>query len=668
MIKDKSEEKRLQDVPIVRDFSEIFLEDLPGLPLTRQVEFQIDLIPGAAPVARAPYRLAPSKMMELSDQLQELSNKGFIRPSSSPWGASVLFVKKKDGSLEIEKCNGRINLGKKQREHTFQVVLDDLALTPCYFAFLTIADASTLENIFHYHQQKYFGKILLTRSTTGLDKLHLFRAHILWGMYYKKNVDYVELLWEDFTYQIDNRSHKKQDKMYYPQFTKVIIHHFLTKDKTVPKRKKIGIHTSRDDYLINTLRFILADLSAVPPTKARKFKKPASPKLSNVLVSPEEPTRKSKRVRRPAKKSTNAPIGGVVIRELLGSGTATKIAPSAAKIKPSVTNEGTGAKPGVLDMTEEESSESEVESWGIDEDDSNNNHESSNEGGDRESNSGDDNTQSDNEKGSDFEYETDKNETDKAKGDEDKGTDYTTNQFNDDVNVGLNEPVDTDEGLIPKKDAKIISPMDVHVHHVILPKEVSNFSPPLIKSMVTKSLEHAVLANESSQPKFTYEAAASLIEFELKKILIDKMDENRGLKKRKMSKDAELTKEEPEFEVIDSDMPQDQEQNLGNDDEEPKRKLASKRDWFSKPKQPEIIKQVKSQLSQILLKEVSNFSPPLIKSMVTKSLEHAVLANESSQPKFTYEAAASLIEFELKKILIDKMDESQSYLTAAEHR
>ncbi|GJU84047.1 hypothetical protein Tco_1291593 [Tanacetum coccineum] len=72
-----------------------------GIPPTRQVEFQIDLIPGAAPVARAPYRLAPSEMKELSDQLKELSDKGFIRPSSSPWGAPVLFVKKKDGSFRM---------------------------------------------------------------------------------------------------------------------------------------------------------------------------------------------------------------------------------------------------------------------------------------------------------------------------------------------------------------------------------------------------------------------------------------------------------------------------------------------------------------------------------------------------------------------------------------
>nr|GFB08164.1 putative reverse transcriptase domain-containing protein [Tanacetum cinerariifolium] len=82
--KDKSEGKRLKDVPIIRDFPEVFPEDLPGIPPTQQVEFQIDLVPGVAPVARAPYRLAQSEKKELVEQLQELSDKGFIRPSSSP--------------------------------------------------------------------------------------------------------------------------------------------------------------------------------------------------------------------------------------------------------------------------------------------------------------------------------------------------------------------------------------------------------------------------------------------------------------------------------------------------------------------------------------------------------------------------------------------------------
>ncbi|GJZ62078.1 putative reverse transcriptase domain-containing protein [Tanacetum coccineum] len=106
---DKSEGKQLKDLPIVRDFPKVFPEDLPGLPLAQPVEFQIDLIPGAAPVARAPYRLAPSEMKELSEQLQELSDKGFIRPSFSPWGAPVLFVKKKDGIQHL--LQDRLEIG-----------------------------------------------------------------------------------------------------------------------------------------------------------------------------------------------------------------------------------------------------------------------------------------------------------------------------------------------------------------------------------------------------------------------------------------------------------------------------------------------------------------------------------------------------------------------------
>nr|GEV72798.1 transposon Ty3-G Gag-Pol polyprotein [Tanacetum cinerariifolium] len=90
-----------EDVPVIRDFPEVFLDDLSGLPPPRQVEFRIDLVPRVAPVARAPYCLAPFEMKELSVQLLELLEKGFIRPSLSPWGAPVLFVKKKDGSFLI---------------------------------------------------------------------------------------------------------------------------------------------------------------------------------------------------------------------------------------------------------------------------------------------------------------------------------------------------------------------------------------------------------------------------------------------------------------------------------------------------------------------------------------------------------------------------------------
>ena len=96
-----TKDKELQDIPVVSEYPDVFPEELPGLPPDREVEFRIHLIPGTAPIAKAPYRLAPTEMLELKKQLDELLSKGFIQPSSSPWGAPVLFVKKKDGSMRM---------------------------------------------------------------------------------------------------------------------------------------------------------------------------------------------------------------------------------------------------------------------------------------------------------------------------------------------------------------------------------------------------------------------------------------------------------------------------------------------------------------------------------------------------------------------------------------
>ncbi|XP_035845756.1 uncharacterized protein LOC118492085 [Helianthus annuus] len=86
------ESRKIEDVPVVRDFGDVFPKDLPGIPPEQEVEFGIELIPGAKPVAKAPYRLAPSELQELMSQIQDLLDKGFIRPSVSPWGAPVLFA------------------------------------------------------------------------------------------------------------------------------------------------------------------------------------------------------------------------------------------------------------------------------------------------------------------------------------------------------------------------------------------------------------------------------------------------------------------------------------------------------------------------------------------------------------------------------------------------
>nr|GEU61408.1 putative reverse transcriptase domain-containing protein [Tanacetum cinerariifolium] len=110
---DKLKGKRLEDVPIVRDFPEVFPKDLQGVPPARKVEFQIDLVPCAAPVARAPYRLAPSKMKELMEQLQELSDKGRLKPSSSPWGALGLGAVFMQNEKVIAYASRQLNIHEK---------------------------------------------------------------------------------------------------------------------------------------------------------------------------------------------------------------------------------------------------------------------------------------------------------------------------------------------------------------------------------------------------------------------------------------------------------------------------------------------------------------------------------------------------------------------------
>ncbi|GKC20606.1 hypothetical protein Tco_1022756 [Tanacetum coccineum] len=161
-------------------------------------------------------------------------------------------------------------------------------------------------------------------------------------MYYNKNVEFVKLLWEDFVFQIDNKDHRKQKKIYYPRFTNAIIHHFISKDKSISMRNIIFMHTVRDDSVLGTLRFIskfdeyqvygallpegmtnqqMRDspaymtylafaTGAATPKKARKFKKPASPSKKKTRVAIEEPTKK------PAKKpTTRKQSSGVQIRD-----------------------------------------------------------------------------------------------------------------------------------------------------------------------------------------------------------------------------------------------------------------------------------------------------------------------------------------------------------------
>jgi hypothetical protein len=92
---------KLEDIPVVCEYPDVFPGDLPGMPPDRDIEFIIELQPGTAPILKRPYRMPPNELAELKIQLQDLLDKGFIRPSASPWGCPALFVKKKDNSLRL---------------------------------------------------------------------------------------------------------------------------------------------------------------------------------------------------------------------------------------------------------------------------------------------------------------------------------------------------------------------------------------------------------------------------------------------------------------------------------------------------------------------------------------------------------------------------------------
>ncbi|GKD55766.1 hypothetical protein Tco_1289153 [Tanacetum coccineum] len=669
----------------------------------------------------------------------------------------------KENRLDIRKCNGRIPRGLTPREPTFQVVLDAIALTPCYPVFLITVDVPEIflrvsgrdfdplpseeDTVYFLRELGHTGEINslndvvvdqmhqpwrtfaalinqgLPGKTSGLDKLRLSRAQILWGI-----------------------PAMKESKAY---------------------KTYLGYATC-----------------VVPPKIARKFKK-AYPSKKDIDLVPidEEPVTKGKRVKRSVKKSSTKPATGVVIREAhveikskskekekvdvtcgkgieflsevalteeaqmkevrkkslrnfykthpSGSGTVAQKPQCVDKITPTVISEGTGDKPGVSDVTEDDSTESESESWGNNEDDNNNDQDSN---GDQEeeefvhtpsptNDKDDDNLESE----SDDVNKSDKESDDLIKGDKEivlgEGADAemidaqqgnenletTQEQVVEDAHVTISTvtkktevPVTSSSRSsdlaskflnfldIPHTDAETVSPLDVYVHHKvprtqaptlliipvsvitesspILPKEVSNFAPPVIEALIKESRDEVTLVKVSYQPHSTYEAASTLTEFKLKKILIDKIEKSKaylaapehrdcynslkksydldkyfffsydvyslkrspkdkdkdedpsagsdiGLKKRKLSKDAEPTtgpkkkdstsgsskgtksqpkssgksvqSEEPMFEVADSDMPQDQEGNLGDNEDETRNKTASRRDWFKKPTPPQ---------------------------------------------------------------------------------
>ncbi|GJT20280.1 hypothetical protein Tco_0890217, partial [Tanacetum coccineum] len=435
----------------------------------------------------------------------------------------------------------------------------------------------------------------LLGKTSGLDKLCLSRAQIIWGMYFQKNVDYVELLWENFTYQIDNKEFKKQEKM---KEASQIYGAVLPECLTSPEIKESKAYKTYLGYATG----------GVPPKVAIKFKKPSpSKKESELAPGDEESVKKGKRLKTPAKKYASKPATSIVIREPpvetkskrkenvdVAHGKGIELLSEVALFEKAQMKEA-GKKSlrdfhkthpsgsGVPDVTNDDSSESESDSWGNDEDDNNNEQESSDKSSKQENDSDeqeqDEESNDDDQEQEDFDQENE-SEDDEMKSDEEQGMDDTTDQFDDDADARLEEPTET-TGIVQGITA--------------LEKEVVDLKKDPLHTQVT-----------------------SLVDRHL---------------------DTRLGETRQEF-----------------------------MNFLSESLTARIKEQVKDQLPQILPQEVSNFAPPVIIKLIKESRDEVNLAKASSQPQSTYEATLTLTEFKLKKILLDKMEKSESYLMAPEHR
>ncbi|GJU83043.1 hypothetical protein Tco_1285408 [Tanacetum coccineum] len=531
------------------------------------------------------------------------------------------------------------------------------------------------------------------------------------------------------------------------------------------------MHTSKDDYLINSLRFISIKESSqiyrvilpeyltnpemkeskayktylghatgvVPPKIARKFKKASPSKKDSIPVqADEEPVQKGKRVKRSAKKSSTTPAACIVFRETLvktkstgkekvgvlrgksGSGTVAEKPPSVEKITPTVTSEGTGDKLGVPDVTEDDSTESESESWGNDEDYSNNEQESSNEGSEQENESeeqesdskqdeeSDDDNQEEEEV--DQENESEDDEIENARLEEPTQTgkkivqvegadvemdeaqqgnenlETTQEQVVDDAHVTITTvtkktevPVTSSSRSsdlaskflnfsdIPQTDAEIVSPLDVHVHHEV-PRTQAPTLLTILVSVITESSHVLTNIPQSSQtftppPILTTPTPPPTIETTNPLLTLPNFASVFRFNDRitALEKEVAEIKKDPLHTQVTSLVDEHLDTRLGETREE-------FMNFLSESLTARIKEQVKDQLPQILPKEVSNFAPPVIEKLIKESRDEVTLAKVSSQPQSTYEAASTLTEFELKKILLDKMEKSESYLTAPEHR
>ncbi|GKA91418.1 hypothetical protein Tco_0813288 [Tanacetum coccineum] len=591
----------------------------------------------------------------------------------------------------IGKCNMRINPGMKPKEPTYQVALDALALTTCYPAFLITAEVSYILNICPRISGQEFNEPPTEEEALSFIRELGHSGEIKYitdviGMYYKKNMDFVALIWEDLAYQIDNIDSKIQDKMFYPRFTKIIIHHFLEKDKHADTQvysailPKAMTNQALLEFVAYKTYFSIA--SGAEPSKSRK-----SLKKSDSAISFEESPSKNKgkglNVLSEVALSEAAQLKEATKRSkkefhashASGSGDGTDFesrVPDEQHRKTASVDEGTGTKPGVPNVPEYDS-ESDKESWGDseeeddDEDDTKRNDDYDDDDDDDDDNDANDDDNQEDDDTSDDDEETDSDRTksdkikipvvkqssteyyeeeeeeekidDEKKIDEEEDDEVTKELYND-VNVNLGnrdaDMTDADQGGADQQNVSQESGFEqVEEDTHLLNLENPSLADNEISSLMDTTARHEEPRSQTSYLyTIPYAQALSSIPAILDRYIDNKLEEaiQKAILAHNLDCREEAQVEKRDYiELVDTSM-----------------RVILK-------------EEVNTQLPQILPQAVSDFATHVIEKNVTKSLEATVLARSSSQPNSTYEAAALLSEFELTKILIDKTKKKKSY-------
>nr|GEU50160.1 hypothetical protein [Tanacetum cinerariifolium] len=562
---------------------------------------------------------------------------------------------------KIEKCNARIVFSKPQREETYQVTLEALKLSPCYPAFVITTEVleiykhqfwTTIKKI----ENSYAYEFKLDKKKFRVDT-EVFREILqicprILNQYFieppseKELVTFIQelgysgkcnMLSEDFMYQADNTkiSSVRKEYMPYPIFTKVIINNFISKDNTISMRNMMKLHTARDDSLLSTLKFVsktqdyqqygalilddminqdMKDCKAyktyydfatrkVPPRKARKYKKVASPSRKLSPIKEAEPVKKAKRVKRSAKKSATAPTTGVVIKDTHVVSVSKKKEPAKGDGVGSQLDKGTSTKLWVLDVPSYEF-DSDDKSWGDSEDESDDIND--------DENVNDDDSENEEDDGSDA-YDIEKTDS----SDDDKNPSFTLKGYNKEEHDEEYESDDDNENVFEEEDDDLYKDVDVKslgAEHKKERKALLDF--PLF------GLDQRVITLETELSKLEQaDHFTQLLEF-VKSQLPTMMDDLLSTRIRYATRTT-LESYTKEFEKKAQE----------------ERKLYI--DVVKKSVKDIIKDEVKSLLPHILPKEVSDFATPV---------------------------STSLTEFELKKIILNKIERSKSYQAALEHR